>query len=76
MKTTLEVPDALLRRVKIRAAERNQKLKDVIAQLLELGMSAEANRRAPPRPPKPVRLKRHGPVTIEGIESAIAGGRQ
>jgi hypothetical protein len=29
MKTTLELPDELMRRVKMRAVQRNQKLKDV-----------------------------------------------
>jgi hypothetical protein len=44
MKTTLELPDELMRRVKLRAMHRNQKLKEVIAQLLELGMAAIAAR--------------------------------
>ena len=40
MKTTLELPEALIKRVKLRAHHHNQKLKDAIAQLLELGMAA------------------------------------
>jgi hypothetical protein len=75
MKTTLEVPDELMRRVKMRAIQRNQKLKDAIAQLLELGMAAERNVHLSARPPKPVRLKKRAPLTIEDIESAIAAGR-
>ena len=35
MKTTLELPDELMRRVKLRAVHRNQKLKEAVAQLLE-----------------------------------------
>ena len=35
-----------MRRVKMRAIQRNQKLKDAIAQLLELGMAAERNVRS------------------------------
>jgi hypothetical protein len=31
MKTTLELPDALMKRVKLRAIQHNQKLKDAIA---------------------------------------------
>jgi len=45
MKTTLDLPDPLMRRVKIRAASEGRKLKEVIADLLEKGMdtpSAEA----------------------------------
>jgi len=34
MKTTLEIPDDLMRAVKIRAVESNQKLKDFIADAL------------------------------------------
>jgi hypothetical protein len=75
MKTTVEVADELMRRVKMRAIQRNQKLKDAIAQLLELGMAAERGVRSPARPPKPVQLKKRGPLTIEDIESAIAAGR-
>lgn len=56
MKTTLELPKALMRRVKLRAVHHNQKLKDAISQLLELGMSALKSN-GPPRVPKTVRLK-------------------
>jgi len=38
MKTTLDLPDPLMRRVKIRAASEGRKLKEVIAELLEKGM--------------------------------------
>ena len=75
MKTTIEVADELMRRVKMRAIQRNQKLKDAIAQLLELGMASERDTRSSTPPPKPVRLKKRGPLTIEDIESAIAAGR-
>ena len=39
MKTTLDLPDSLMRRVKIRAATRGRKLKEEIADLLEKGMA-------------------------------------
>ena len=76
MKTTLELPDGLMRRVKLRAVHRNQKLKDAIAQLLELGMAAAADADKPPRAPKPLRLKDRRPLTIADIESAIGVGRE
>jgi len=38
MKTTLDLPDPLMRRVKIRAASEGRKLKEVVADLLEKGM--------------------------------------
>ena len=76
MKTTLELPDELMRRVKTRAVQRNQKLKDAFAQLLEAGMAAEPAGRSGNELPDPVSLKKHGPLTIEKIEAAIASGRE
>jgi len=76
MKTTVELPDELVRRVKMRAIHRNQKLKDAIAQLLEAGIAAlPAAADAAPRAPCPVRLKKRGALTIKDIEAAIASGR-
>jgi hypothetical protein len=75
MKTTLELPDGLMQRVKLRAVRRNQKLKDAIAQLLELGMAVSPEADKPPRAPKPVRLK-GGRLDIGSIEAAIAAGRE
>ena len=39
MKATLELPDELLQRIKLRAVHRKRKLKDEIAHLLEAGMA-------------------------------------
>ena len=41
MKTTLDLPDDLVRAVKIRAVEENRKLKDTIADLLRRGLAQE-----------------------------------
>jgi plasmid stability protein len=50
MKTTLELPDELMRAVKVRAAQENRKLKDLIADLLRRGLEAEKQGQAtPPR---------------------------
>ena len=76
MKTTLEIPDELMRRVKMRAAQRNQKLKDTVATLLEAGIAAASNDAPLAHLPKPVRLKEGRPVTIADIETAIASGRE
>jgi hypothetical protein len=49
MKTTLDLPDELVREIKIRAVNQRQKLKDAVVELLRKGlavMAAEA-----PRPP-------------------------
>ena len=75
MKTTLELPDELARRVKMRAVQQDQKLKDTIAQLLEIGLAHAPRRESSNRPPEPARLHHRGPLTIEDIEAAIAAGR-
>lgn len=49
MKTTLDLPDDLMRDIKIRAARENRKLKDVIADLLRRGMSQKATEPSPHR---------------------------
>lgn len=74
MKTTLELPDELMRAVKVRAAQSNRRLKDVVAELLERGIASQEARSRPSPAPKPVRLK-GPPLTIEDIESAINSGR-
>ncbi len=75
-KTTLELPDELMRRVKLRAVHRAQKLKDTIAQLLEIGMSAAGDVERATRPPKPVRLKGRRRLDMHDIEAAIGAGRE
>ena len=47
MKTTLELPDALMRTIKVKAAREDRKLKDVVADLLERGLASEAPAKAP-----------------------------
>jgi hypothetical protein len=39
VKTTLELPDDLMRAVKIRAVEEKRKLKDTVAELLRRGLA-------------------------------------
>ena len=45
MKTTLDLPDELIRAVKILAVKQNSKLKDVVTDLLRLGLSAASEQR-------------------------------
>jgi plasmid stability protein len=47
MKTTLELPDHLMREVKIRAAEEGRKLKELVAELLRRGLDAPLEGAAP-----------------------------
>jgi hypothetical protein len=42
MKTTLDLPDALVKQVKLRALHKGQKLKDAVADLLRRGLLASS----------------------------------
>ena len=55
MKTTLELPDRLMRKVKIRAAQTDRKLKDVVAELITRGMEEPD----PPARPESTDLTRY-----------------
>lgn len=76
MKTTIEIPDELARRIKLRAVERDQKLKETIAQLLEIGLANAPDQKTRMRIPEPVQLRKQGPLTIADIEAAISDGRE
>lgn len=39
MKTTIDLPDALMRAIKVRAAQQDRKIKDIMTELLEAGLS-------------------------------------
>ncbi|MDA8110578.1 MAG: hypothetical protein M0015_18440 [Betaproteobacteria bacterium] len=71
MRITLDLPVALLQRIKLRAVHRKRKLKDEIAALIEAGLAHAPAPEAPRKPPKPVRLRGRGPLTLREIESAI-----
>src|ERR1041384_22458 len=43
MKTTVELPDNLLRQIKLRAVRSGKKLKETIAELLQTGLAASAS---------------------------------
>jgi hypothetical protein len=73
MKTTLDLPEDLMREVKIRAVHEPKKLKDAIAEFIGKGIAASKSPRR--RLPKPVRLG-GGSLTTEEIEAAIAWGRE
>lgn len=52
MKTTIDLPDDLLRTVKIRAVQENKKLKDLVAELLRRGLADQ-----PSTPCSPFRVQ-------------------
>jgi plasmid stability protein len=53
MKTTLELPDALFREIKLRAVNKGQKLKETVAELLQKGLASDE-----PRPLAPAVIGR------------------
>jgi len=71
MKTTVELPDELMRRVKIRAVAKNQKLKDAFAEIIQRGLVP--GRAAGVR--QPLKLRGGFLPTTGEIEAAIAEGR-
>jgi hypothetical protein len=73
MKTTLDLPDDLMREVKILAVNEQKKLKDGIAELLQKGIAASKTRRS--KSTTPVKLRGGFVPTTEDIEAAIAKGR-
>jgi plasmid stability protein len=63
MKTTLEIPDELMREIKVRAAKEDRKLKDLVSDLLRRGL-AEAE-----QPPPKVRHRVNLPL-VQGKPAA------
>ena len=53
MKTTVELPDDLARRIKAAAALRGRKLKDLVAEGLRLVLEAPASAASPAKQPPP-----------------------
>jgi len=44
MKTTLDLPESLVREMKLRAAQQGRKLKDVAAEVFQRGLNAQSPR--------------------------------
>ena len=72
MKTTLELPDELMRQIKIRAAASDRKLKDTVEELIRRGLqAAEAESTRDPVDALKKRLKFHpdgGITNPDGID--------
>jgi len=71
MKTTLELPDDLMREVKIRAAQQGRKMKDIMAETLRSGLFPKS---AVGQAPKP-RITKHptlGHLVVTGTPNAPA----
>ncbi|MGH3563749.1 MAG: antitoxin [Mycobacterium sp.] len=50
MKTTLDLPDDLVRAIKVRAAQQDRKIKDVVAELLRRALSQPESAAVAPVP--------------------------
>lgn len=85
MKTTLELPDDLMRAVKVRAATTDRKLKDVIAEAIARGLESQVAREPAQRPRKtaphatrkaPAKAARGPgkPITDAALEAIFAAG--
>ena len=72
-KTTLDLPDELMREVKIRAVHGQKKLRVMIVELLQKGIAATETRRR--KIPKPIKLRGGFIPSTEDIEGAINWGR-
>jgi predicted transcriptional regulator len=76
MKATIELPDDLLQRVKIIAIQEHRRFKDMIAEVLEVGLAQRTSNNQKYKLPKPLKLRNGFIPTTEDIERAIAEGRR
>jgi plasmid stability protein len=65
MKTTLDLPDALVKQVKLRALREGQKLKDAVAELLRKGLAADTGDEPNTQAPKVIKDKKTGLPLVE-----------
>jgi hypothetical protein len=65
MKTTLDLPDALVKQVKLRALRDGRKLKDAVADLLRKGLAVAATTKADARAPVVTKDRETGLPLIE-----------
>ena len=75
MKTTLELPDSLMMRIKMKAVQEDKKLKDAIMELLLVGLRMTDSNSPKRDLPVPVNLGAV-PLTTEEVQAAIQFGRE
>jgi hypothetical protein len=76
VKTTIELPDTLLQRVKILAVHEHKRFKDLVAEILEIGLE---QRNKPPKAhklPKPLKLRGGHMPSMEEVLAIMAEGRE
>jgi hypothetical protein len=74
MKTTIDLPDDLVREVKLRALMQGRTLRDVVADYIRQGLSTPTSSSPPQRPPEGsvVRIGANGLPVIYGDSDAPA----
>ena len=72
MKTTLELPDDLVREVKLRALDENRRFKDVVAELMRKGLNAD---HAPSQPAPKTQVRKHRLTGLPVVECRSAAKR-
>ena len=73
MKTTLDLPDDLVREVKLRALNENQKLKEAVAELLRRGLASGSES---PAGTEKSRLRKDRRTGLPVIECRKAAARE
>src|SRR5262245_29485381 len=73
MKTTLDLPDALVKQVKLRALQEGRKLKDAVADLLRKGLAASRNRESDVAVPVLTKDKKTGLPLVQCKHAASPG---
>ena len=71
MKTTLDLPDALVRQVKLRALQERKKLKDAVAELLRKGLAVTADEEAVSPSPVVAKDKETGLPLVQCKHAAL-----
>lgn len=75
MKTTMDLPDELMRSIKLRAAHSNRALRAVFVELLQRGLASQGPATAARQPPTPFRFRDGPALTIAEVDAAIETGR-
>jgi hypothetical protein len=70
MKTTLDLPDALVKQVKLRAVSEGRRLKDVVADLLRKGLAVSPDTEPDAKQPVITRDKKTGLPLIKCKQAA------
>lgn len=73
MKTTLILPDSLVRSLKRRAAERGTTLSDVVAEALHRGLQRGPKTALPPLPLHPLGIARADVADRDALYQAMEG---